>query len=78
MDNHPPNITIDDIKKSYIPKKVTVEDICRVAKQAILAGKKVLVISKGFVTSYDDNHRKIFKNILSSLEGHKFCQEGIS
>ena len=60
---------IDDIKKSYEPLVKDVENLCGLSMNSAGEGEQVNVLRKHFFTSYEDNHRRFFDEILGVLLG---------
>lgn len=60
---------IEEIKKSYEPIVKEVGDLCGLSMNSANEGGRVNVLQKHFFTSYEDNHRRFFDEILSVLLG---------
>ena len=60
---------IDDVKKSYEPLVKDVEDLVGLSMSSGTKGEQVNVLQRYFFTSYEDNHRHFFDELLGVLLG---------
>ena len=60
---------LEDIKKSYEPIVKEVKNLCGLSMNSAGEGEHVNVLQKYFFTSYEDNHRRFFDEILGVLLG---------
>lgn len=61
--------TTCDMKKIYQPDVQEVGDLLGLSMNAAMKGQQVKVLCKAFFTSYEDNHRHFFNQILNQFPG---------